>query len=335
MECPKCHFDHPLQSSECLRCGIVFSKYLAYIAGMPATIPASTTPAKALSSTELFISDEEPRALWRKASHELTCRTFALPAALLVGWLTVQTMPILADMLRMWTHETGHGLTAWLCGYPALPTAWTTIRSPERVPAASFLLAAALAFGGYVAWRLERWFWLGASAVTLLLLLAGNLRTASQAECLITFGGDAGAFVVATVLMATFYARPESAVRQKQLRWVLLIIGAIAFMDTYATWSGGYEKFALWLDGIDERGPTDLALLTQYYGWGVGEMQARFLEVAHLCFLIMATMYTAGIVQAIREKAAAEPGATPKGWLSTFRDVTVLMNEAAAYWSGR
>jgi hypothetical protein len=110
--------------------------------------------------------------------------------------------------------------------------------------------------------------------------------------------------------MATFYARPESTMYRKQLRWALLVIGAIAFMDTYATWSGGYEKFADWLDGIDERGPTDLALLTQLYGWGIGEMQARFLRVAHLCFLIMTAMYTAGIVQAIQQKAALEPGDT-------------------------
>src|SRR5690349_6887922 len=204
MECPKCHFDHPLQTAECLRCGIVFSKYQATPASAPVDPP---------------IHNEEHLALWQKANHELICRAFALPAALLVGWLIVHAMPMLADMLRMWTHETGHGLTAWLCGYPALPTAWITIHSSDRVPVAGFLLAAALAFGGYVAFRMERWFWLGASAIALLLLLAGNLRSAPRAELLIIFGGDAGSFVVASALMATFYARPASAVRRKQLRW--------------------------------------------------------------------------------------------------------------------
>src|SRR5438270_5170782 len=154
---------------------------------------------------------------------------------------------------------------------------------------------------------LERWFWLGASIISLVVLLAGNLRSTYQAECLITFGGDAGSFVVATALMATFYARPQSAIRRKQLRWALLIIGAIAFMDTYATWAGGFEKIVHWIDDIDERGPTDLAKLTQYYGWPIGEMQARFLKVAHWCFVAMAGMYTAGIVQAVRNKFALQP----------------------------
>ena len=29
MRCPKCQFDHELQTTECLKCGIVFTRYLA------------------------------------------------------------------------------------------------------------------------------------------------------------------------------------------------------------------------------------------------------------------------------------------------------------------
>ena len=29
MRCPKCQFDHPLQTTECLKCGIIFARYLA------------------------------------------------------------------------------------------------------------------------------------------------------------------------------------------------------------------------------------------------------------------------------------------------------------------
>src|SRR5215472_15749922 len=307
MECPKCHFDHPLQTSECLRCGIIFSKYLAYTAATAATVSANEAPGITAPSVESPASAREEQAPWSNVKWELICRVLALPGALLLGWLVVKVMPFLADMLRMWTHETGHAVTAWLCGYTALPTAWFTIRSAGRVPVASFLLAAALAFGGYCSRRMERWFWVAASAVTLVLLLAGNLRSEFQAGCLIIFGGDAGSFVVATILMATFYARPESAVCRKQIRWVLLVIGAIAFMDTYATWAGGFEKIVHWVDDIDERGPTDLAYLTQYCGWGIGEMQARFLKVAHLCFVAMGTMYTAGILQVLQHQATLNP----------------------------
>jgi len=297
MQCPKCHFEHALQTSECLRCGVVFSRY------------AGNEEATAVQPAPVVVpplSAEQLAALQRKAHHELMCRVFALPGALLVGWLVVQTMPMLASFLRMWTHETGHALTAWLCGYIAIPTAWITIRLPERQHAVSLLVAAGLAFGGYVAWRLERWFWVVVTAAVVVLLIAGNTRTEFQAQGLITFGGDAGSFVVATIMMATFYARPESAMVRKQVRWGLLLLGAIAFMDTYATWAGGFEKIVSWIDDLDERGATDLAQLTQMYGWGIGEMQARFLRVAHLCFVALAAMYAAGIMQARQRKAALQ-----------------------------
>jgi len=29
MRCPKCQFDHELQTTECLKCGIVFARYQA------------------------------------------------------------------------------------------------------------------------------------------------------------------------------------------------------------------------------------------------------------------------------------------------------------------
>src|SRR5438105_446989 len=195
MECPKCHFDHALQTTECLRCGVIFSKY---VAAVTAPVPVFEEPT---------VSDEELLARRQEAKRELMFRVFALPGALLVGWLVVQAAPMLADFLRMWTHETGHAIAAWLSGFPALPTAWMTLHSGERQPVASLLLAAGLIFGGYVARRRERWFWVVVLAGILVLLVAGNLRSTFQAQALITFGGDAGSFVVSTLLMATFYAR--------------------------------------------------------------------------------------------------------------------------------
>jgi len=301
VQCPKCHFEHPLQSSECLRCGLVFSKYAGESAGESVSNAAATDFPP--PTVEPPLSADELLALQRKAHRELMCRVFALPGALLLGWLVVETMPLLADFLRMWTHECGHAIAGWLCGYMALPTAWITIRSAERERIVSLLLAAGLSFGGYVAWRAERWFWVVVSAAVLVLLIAGNMLTEFKAAGLFTFGGDAGSFVVATILMATFYARPESAMCRKQLRWGLLLLGAIAFMDAYLTWAGGFEKIVDWLEDM-ERGPSDLMQLTQMYGWTIGEMQARFLRVAHLCMVVLAGMYAAGIVQAMQRKAA-------------------------------
>jgi hypothetical protein len=290
-QCPKCQFDHPLQTTECLRCGIVFSKYAKFQEAVAAVAPA-------LQEEEKAPSPERALEQASTAKREFLVRAVALPAALLVGWLTARGMPALAAFLQMWTHESGHAVTAWFCGYPALPTAWM-----------SLLLGAVLAFGGYVAWRKERRFWVVMSAIGLALLAAGNLRSDFQSRGLIIFGGDAGSFVIATVLMATFYARADSAMVRQQLRWGLLVLGAIAFMFAYGRWAGGFEEIVHWLEDTDERGPSDLQQLTQMYGWAIGDMQARFLRVAYACWVALAAMYAVGLVQARQRWRAVQVAA--------------------------
>lgn len=35
MECPKCHFDQDAKNLECIRCGLIFSKYVASVESPP------------------------------------------------------------------------------------------------------------------------------------------------------------------------------------------------------------------------------------------------------------------------------------------------------------
>ena len=89
------------------------------------------------------------------------------------------------------------------------------------------------------AWRLDRWFWVVASASAVLLVLFCTLVLGpEQRSSCIVFGGDGGGLVLGTMLMLTVYAREEHPIRRDHLRWGLLVVGALAFMDAYAVWSG-------------------------------------------------------------------------------------------------
>ena len=303
MQCPKCHFTHPDQITECMRCGVVFAKYASTDTEREPPAPGETSP-----DVEPPANAEELSEFRREADREFINRVFALPGALLMGWIATHIATMVTEFLHMWAHESGHAVTAWFCGYPSLPSAWWT-NLPSRQRGFSVLLGAAVAYGAYAAWTRKRWFWVIAAAVVVALLMAGATRTEFQAQGLIYFGGDAGAFVLSTVMMASFYARRESAMTRSQVRWGLLVLGAMAFMFGYGTWSGGYEKISGWLNDIDERGPSDLQMLTQMYGWTIGQMQARFLGVAHACFAAMAAMYSGGLWSAWswRTRSAAEP----------------------------
>ena len=72
--------------------------------------------------------------------------------------------------------------------------------------------------------------------------------------------------MLGTMLMLTVYAREDHPVRRNQLRWGLLAIGALAFMDAYAVWSGPLDRLPF---GENENGLSDPSVLTEVYGWGL------------------------------------------------------------------
>jgi len=294
MECPKCHFDHPLQTTECLKCGVIFSKYVEFEKAV-----AEVRPAPPERSPE-NIAEEQ-----RKAKTEFTIRIFAVPAALIFGWLANWAMPMLTAFLAMWVHESGHAITAWFCGYAAFPTAWITLIPAERGRWISVVLGAIAAVGGYYAYRLERWFWVAVSAVALVLFVVGNLQTEAHARMLITFWGEGGAYALSTVMMLTFYSRLNSPLTRGQVRWGLLILGAMAFWSVYTRWGGGFENIAQFLEDTDDRGiASDPRVLTLMYGWSTYKLIHAYWTVGRLCLLTLGGAYAAGLMQMRRVKAA-------------------------------
>ncbi len=294
MQCPKCGFDDPLQTGECLKCGLVFAKYTAIeerVAQPSATLPEP--------------SPQEVAEQQQKAKNEFLCRIFAVPGALLLGWLANLALPMLTGFLAMWLHETGHAITAWFCGYAAFPTAWITIIPDERGRWISLVLGAAAATGGYIAFRLQRWFWVAVSAGVLALFVLGNLQSESHARLLFTFWGEGGAYVLSTVLILSFYARPGSPLTRNQLRWGLLLLGAMAFWSVYTRWAGGFENIAQFLDDTDARGiPSDMRVLTLVYGWSTYVLIHSYWKLGHVCLLALAAAYAAGLAQAHRLRSA-------------------------------
>jgi len=290
MQCPKCGFEQKELLAECRKCGIVFAKY---VRASEAAEPAPLTP-------------EEESALQDKqdSRQEFIYRIVAVPAALILARLLVAVAPSAVRMLSMWVHESGHAVSAWLCGFTAMPGPWFTPVDSERSRALSVMLAGLIAFGGFHAWQKRRWFWVVAGGATLLVLLFCTLRLYSdQAQQLIIFGGDAGCFVLGTILMMTFYARRENAVYRNGLRWGFLVIGALSFMDAFAVWSGGIERIPF---GENENGMSDPSVLTELYGWSVPLLMSRYYRLAIFCLMVLGCVYVGALSR--RERAPRSGG---------------------------
>ena len=327
MRCPKCQFDHPLQRTECLKCGIVFANYQTpsdppaqqpdaqtsvslAIPGVASTaVPAAQVAiAAAALSRALSFDDDRPSTpadIRQAALKELKYRIFALPIALLLAyWLTGTGFDMAAGMLAMVVHESGHAITAWLTGRWAVPMLWVTMHGDDRSWFVVFLVTAAIAFGGFMAWRARKWGWVCAAAVMLVVQLY-FLSSPWPPGAMIVFGGDGGALVLATILVLVFYAPRESALyRSWGVRWGLLVIGALAFMHVYRSWSGPYENIPFGeIEGVNLSDPS---LLTEMYGWTVIQLVDRYLELAKLCFMAMGTVYVWGLASAYLEMRLPE-----------------------------
>ena len=244
-------------------------------------------------------ADKSPTAIRKEAATEFKYRLLALPLALLVARLVAGTsLRVAAGMLGMVLHESGHAITAWLTGRWAVPMLWVTMHGEERCWSIVLFLTAAIIFGGFLAWKREHWGWVCAAGT--LLILQITILSAHTDGALIVFGGDGGAMVLATILMATFYAPRQSALYQNWgFRCGLQLIGALTFMHVYRLWSGPFEDIPFGeIEGVNLSDPS---LLTQMYGWNVTQLIDRYLLLAKVCFVVLFGLYVWGLVSAYLE----------------------------------
>jgi hypothetical protein len=164
------------------------------------------------------------------------------------------------------------------------------------------VVTSAIIYWGFLAWQSQRRGLLCAAGAMLVVQLIFLFLLPAGAS--IVFGGDAGALVLGTVLMATFYAPRDSAIyRSWGLRWGLLAIGAISFMQVFLVWSGPIEDIPFGeIEGVNLSDPS---LLTTVYGWSVTQLVDRYMRVATVCLVILAGLYVWGLVSAYRDTRGA------------------------------
>jgi hypothetical protein len=227
---------------------------------------------------------------------EWKLRAWAVPAA--VGLAVVfHASPtghwLQRTFLSMMVHELGHAVTAWWCGFAAVPTVWKTVVPEARSVLASLVLVAVLGLVVVRARNAGRSWLVGVGVGLLGLQALGTLGTSvAGAREAITFGGDAGAMVLGTLLMMTMFVGPDSRLRTNQLRWGFLVIGAAAYVDTFATWwAARTHPSVIPFGEIEGVGLSDPSRLDQVYGWSTHAIVARYVTVGVACGLALAAAW--------------------------------------------
>jgi hypothetical protein len=241
---------------------------------------------------------------------ERTARLVAVPIALLLGLLFARSglgHALQRIFFGMLLHECGHAITAVLLGFPAFPLLWFTPVAEQRSMLLVLLLLGAGIAGAVLGWRAERRGWMAGGAALALVALGGALLPAQQARALIVFGGDAGALVLGTALMASFFAPEDSVFRRGAVRWGLLVIGAAGFCDAAATWFAARRDPGEIPFGRNESvGLSDPSVLVEVHGWSERALVSRYVSLAGLCLLALAALWA---WRGVRPWLAARRGA--------------------------
>jgi hypothetical protein len=187
-------------------------------------------------------------------------------------------------------HELGHAVTAWWCGFAALPGLWKTLIPETRGIVLPLAIAAAEVAAIYLGWRTRRFALAAAGGVLAIAQIAGTLATGPHhAHAAIAFGGDAGAMVLGTLLILTFFAPAESRLVTNHLRWGFLVIGAAGLVDSLATWwVARGDASAIPFGEIEGVGLSDPSKLVEDYGWSTQQIVGRYVLVGIACLVVIA-----------------------------------------------
>jgi hypothetical protein len=241
----------------------------------------------------------DPALEWR-------LRVAVVPAAIVIA-IAFHASPmghfLQRTFLSMLPHELGHAITAWWCGFGAVPGLWRTSIPESRSAITAVLVLAGSGGVGYLGWRTERRALVVIAAVAVAAQALGTLAiSATTANTAIIFGGDAGAMVLGTLLMMTFFAPPDHSFVTNQLRWGFVVIGAAAYVDVFATWLTRDIPFGL-IEGVGESDPSRLVGDS---GWSVGELVRRYDTVGVICGVALAVVYALGVRAARRADPALQ-----------------------------
>ena len=229
--------------------------------------------------------DDRPALEWK-------LRAAAIPASIAIA-VACHASPtghfLQRTFLSMMVHELGHAVTAWWCGFAAIPTLWKTLIPDGRSVLVSLAVLALVGVVFVRGWVAQRGGLAAAALALAALQFVATLGvTADRAHEAIVFGGDGGAMVLGTLLMLTFFVGPDSSIRTQHLRWGLLVIGTAALIDTFATWWGArVDLDRIPFGEIEGVGLSDPSQLDEVYGWTARHMVDRYVTLGVVCFAVL------------------------------------------------
>jgi hypothetical protein len=108
--------------------------------------------------------------------------------------------------------------------------------------------------------------------------------------------------VIGTALMATFFAGRDTQLYRGALRWGFLVIGAAAFVDTFAMWwTARTDSSVIPFGEIEGVGLSDPSKLKDVFGWTIDDIVDRYVTLGLVCALVLSVVWAWQVSVARRE----------------------------------
>lgn len=230
------------------------------------------------------------------------------PALLVIGMI-LNAMPIANLLLRgikIWIHEFGHAVVAWLAGRQAipLPIGWTNV-NPQR---SFFVYLGVLILLGLLYWsgqrEKKRWPMVLAVGLALLQFAMTWLMSANTFDMLLAFGGIGGELYLSTLLMVSFFFPMPAYWRWDLYRYPVVLGAAFTFWGQFWLWKAirmGRASIPfgmMWGDA--EHG--DMNILVNRHQWEPGTLISTYNTIANLCFLALLGVYAYALYRQHRHR---------------------------------
>lgn len=296
--CPKCG---QLSSSpiECNNCGIVINSFNNL------AVQGVMSEDQVLVET-LVVPPEDIERPFDSVFFNFKFNAWSLPLGFFLSYVFQKFWVVYylaALFCEIPLHELGHAVSAWMVGYTAIPlgaivpTAGLTLIGSERHAWVHLLYFGFFGYLAYKAWKQKVYFFVVlSSAFILISILAFSVLSQPQVSPFISFGGIAGEFFLAGVLILCFYQPSFQKIRWDFFRYPFFIMGCMSFVNATRMWiriQNGVQAMpygsAISSDGAaDTNGDMNKLVAA---GWTPQEIASRYLWLAKIMFTLILIQY--------------------------------------------
>jgi hypothetical protein len=274
--CPKCGFNSS-SLIKCDGCQLIFSKY-----------------------KEKYLAED---SFETSTQDSLKTYYLALPVVAFLSFIFANSFIFFVfTFFKVWIHEFGHAIMAWMSGIKATPLGfWTsgfTASGDEKSLFVFICFSFLLGTIGLNGLKLRKPFVTLFALFTIVLSMIFTWFTPMPKTIeFISFAGFGGEFILSTILIISFYYSFPEKIRWEYLRWPSLCIGLVTLIHNTQLWIKAYKLKSLTPFGANYseaavgNTPGDLYRLMVDYDWAFNKFTKVYLGICALSWIVIISHY--------------------------------------------